>query len=110
LGPDQSSKWHAESSCGFLAAEDVRWHKSLGEEGVEEVAAGSGSLVEAGFQLVADCHQGVDLSGDTVLLCEGGSGIGYARTVDMFTRGAAPPVVRAFAISVMKAEFRTISK
>ena len=40
----------------------------------------------------------------------GGTGIGYARTVDMFTRGAAPPVVRAFAMSVMKGELRTISK
>lgn len=46
----------------------------LGEEGVEEVAAGGGGGVEARVQPVAQSHQCIDLGDDAVLLGEGGGG------------------------------------
>ena len=51
-----------------------KWRKRLCKEGVEQAAAGGGGLVEAGFQLVADCHQDPDFVDDAVLFSERGNG------------------------------------
>lgn len=46
----------------------------LVQEGFEEVGAGGGGGGEAGFQLIAECHQGIDLGHDSVLFGEGWEG------------------------------------
>ena len=43
----------------------------LVQEGVEEFSSGGGGGGEAGLQLIAAGHQGIDLSYDAVLFCEG---------------------------------------
>ena len=43
----------------------------LVQEGVEEAAAGGGGGGEAGFQLIAEGHQGIDARHHAVLFGEG---------------------------------------
>lgn len=46
----------------------------LVQQGFEEARAGGGGGAEAGFQLIAERHQGFDLGHDAVLFGEGGEG------------------------------------